>query len=229
MTHSEAVKDMAAERYLLDELQPDARDAFEEHMFDCPECALDVRSGAAFIGEAKAQLPELSLGSRAAKIPSIPRKEETGWFGWLRPVFAVPVMAALLIVVGYQNVVTFPTLRHDLNEPHVVQVAPLYGATRGGTHTTIHADRSSGIALPVEVDSAGSYSSFAIELMDPTGKTVWTSTAPAQNAGGDAQFSVVLPGGMLQNGTYTLVVSGVDSKGTRAPAGRYVFDVVLSK
>ena len=42
MTHSEAVQQMAAERYLLDELAPDVRDAFEEHMFDCQECALDV-------------------------------------------------------------------------------------------------------------------------------------------------------------------------------------------
>ena len=52
MNHSEALKEMAAERYLLDELSPEARDAFEEHMFDCPDCALDVRSGSAFIGEA---------------------------------------------------------------------------------------------------------------------------------------------------------------------------------
>jgi len=61
MDHSEAVREMAAERYLLDELEPEAREAFEEHVFDCPECALDLRAaragrecaGAAHHGQAK--------------------------------------------------------------------------------------------------------------------------------------------------------------------------------
>ena len=39
MNHTEAVEQMAAEGYLLNELTPDARDAFEEHVFDCAECA----------------------------------------------------------------------------------------------------------------------------------------------------------------------------------------------
>ena len=49
MDHNEAIEQMAAERYLLDELTPELRDAFEEHAFDCPECTLDLRAGAAFI------------------------------------------------------------------------------------------------------------------------------------------------------------------------------------
>ena len=53
MEHIEAVQQMAAERYLLDELPPELRDAFEEHLFDCPECAFDLRAGAAFVDEAK--------------------------------------------------------------------------------------------------------------------------------------------------------------------------------
>lgn len=232
MDHSEAVKEMAAERYLLNELTPDARDAFEEHMFDCPECALDVRSGAAFIGEAKAQLPDISLGSPAADITSMSRKQNKDSFSWLRPAFAVPVMAALLIVVGYQNLVTLPTLHQAADQPHFVQVAPLVGATRGDTHQTIAADAKNGIALPIglSADLVGNYSSFSFELTDPKGKTV---TGKMQSAGreqgsGDAQFSIVLPAQALQNGTYTLVVSGIDAKGALTPVGRYVFDISLT-
>ena len=35
MDHSEAVQLMATERYLLGELSPDQREAFEEHFFEC--------------------------------------------------------------------------------------------------------------------------------------------------------------------------------------------------
>jgi len=70
MDHSEAVEQMAAERYLLDELTPDAREAFEAHLFDCPDCALDLRAGAAFVEEAKVQLPGLTAAAPAPPVPS---------------------------------------------------------------------------------------------------------------------------------------------------------------
>ncbi len=41
--HQAAVESMAAERYVLGEMEPGERDAFEEHFFDCVECANDVR------------------------------------------------------------------------------------------------------------------------------------------------------------------------------------------
>jgi len=43
MNHDEAVEQMAVERYLLGALDPGAQEEFEEHMFGCPECALDSR------------------------------------------------------------------------------------------------------------------------------------------------------------------------------------------
>ena len=234
MNHSEAVKEMATERYLLDELSPEARDAFEEHMFDCPACALDVRSASAFIGEAKVQLPAIGLGSPAASKTSISQEKKKQWFAWLRPAFAVPALAALLVVVGYQNLVTLPGLRGSANQPHIVKVAPLYGATRGGSHSVITVNRVNGIALPIDlpVDSAyGDYASFAVELRNPQGKPVWTGSipAPAQNANSDLQISIVVPGAMLENGTYALTVSGIGAHGEKTEAGRYVFDVKLAQ
>ena len=49
MDHSESIRLMAAEKYLLGELAPELREQFEEHFFDCQECALDVRAGAALV------------------------------------------------------------------------------------------------------------------------------------------------------------------------------------
>ncbi|MGA3071541.1 MAG: zf-HC2 domain-containing protein, partial [Terracidiphilus sp.] len=90
MDHNEAVEQMIAERYLLDELTPDAREVFEEHLFDCPECALDLRAGAAFVREAKAQLPELTSAS-PAPVSSRSRGFRARWdwwLSWLQPAFA---------------------------------------------------------------------------------------------------------------------------------------------
>src|ERR1035441_1684537 len=41
MDHDAVVRQNMTERYLLNELDPEARDEFEEHYFDCPDCAAD--------------------------------------------------------------------------------------------------------------------------------------------------------------------------------------------
>jgi len=62
MEHSEAIQLMAAEKYLLDELSADVRDEFEEHLFGCHECAMDMRTASVFLEQGKAAL--LNLKSR---------------------------------------------------------------------------------------------------------------------------------------------------------------------
>lgn len=43
--HRQAVSLQAVESYLLDELRSPLREEFEEHYFDCPECAEALRAG----------------------------------------------------------------------------------------------------------------------------------------------------------------------------------------
>ena len=59
MTHDEAQREMSVERYLLGELQGDARDEFEDHMFDCELCSADLQTGIAFTEVIKASGPRL--------------------------------------------------------------------------------------------------------------------------------------------------------------------------
>ena len=49
MDHSEAVRLQAAVKYVLGELPPAQRDEYEEHCFDCAECALDLKAAAVFV------------------------------------------------------------------------------------------------------------------------------------------------------------------------------------
>src|SRR3982074_3831115 len=137
MDHDEAVRTKVTERYLLDELDPELRDQFEEHLFDCQDCALDVRAAAMFVEQSKAILSE-----RPEMVPArapAPVSKAAGWFAWLRPAFAVPVFALLLGVVGYQNFVTVPRLEQAANSPRVLPWASVNVSTRGGSPTTVAA------------------------------------------------------------------------------------------
>jgi len=233
MDHSEALQQMAAERYLLNELTPEAREAFEAHFFDCPECALDLRAGVAFVEEAKAQLPKLT-GASPAPVQPRPRKFRRAWWqGWLQPAFAAPVFATLVLVIGYQNLVTFPALRASADQPRLLPWTPLHGATRGGAALAVTADHRHGVALPVDLPpqpSMGAYASYSFDLYDPQGKLAWTgiAAAPADNAGNDQRLSLVIPGAMLKNGAYTVTVSGVAAHGERTEIDKYIFDLQLS-
>jgi hypothetical protein len=228
MDHREAVKQMAAERYLLNELTPELRSAFEEHYFDCPECAFDLRAGAAFVDRAKALLPELTEASSALPLPARPEKKKRQWFFDWRPVFAAPVFATLLAIVGYQNLITLPALRSEASqarEPRLLPWAELHPATRGGAPTAVVADRKQGFVLPVDLGSQPTYASYRFELYDSLGKRVWSYSAAAPRVSEDGAFSLLIPCSGLIQGNYALTVSGISSRGEQIEIDRRVFDL----
>jgi hypothetical protein len=233
MNHSEAVEQMATERYLLDELSTDEREAFEEHVFDCPKCALDLRAGSAFVAEAKVQLPGMTMSSAEPAKARKSSRKGSFWHSLWQPAFAAPAFAMLLIALIYQNTVTFPALRTAANQPRVVPVTPLRGATRGAEHLTLTADRTHGLVLPIDLAPEPGMApavSYSFTLRDPQGKIAWSGAAPvtADNAGDEQELSIVIPGGMLESGTYSLAVTSIDAHGERTPIGQYIFDIVVS-
>src|SRR5579871_6521106 len=122
MNHEQAVQEMATERYLLDEMSPELREAFEEHLFECSECALDVRAGNVFLSEAKRQLPELTARTAAQETSrALPVKLKKPWWSvFAMPAFAAPVFAALLAVIAIQNLAIIPSLRSAAREPRII-------------------------------------------------------------------------------------------------------------
>jgi hypothetical protein len=226
MNHEQAQQEMATERYLLDELSSELRDAFEEHMFDCPECAFDVRAGNVFLSEAKVQLPELTARPAAPEpvrksVQTAPARTKKSWWSvFAMPAFAAPAFAALLAVIAFQNVSTIPSLRSAAREPRIIPWSSLHTGTRGTETATVQADRRQGAVVLIDVPQG--YASFAVDLYDPQGKRFWTQSVTAQETG---TLSLVIPGMGLQEGSYSLNLAGVSPQGARTELGRRVLDV----
>jgi anti-sigma factor RsiW len=121
MEHELVAAQNMTERYLLNELDPTARDEFEEHYFNCAACAADVQAASLLVEKIKDGA--IADPERRASLAAAPIPIGSAWHGWLRPALVIPVMAVLLMVVGYQNLVTYPHLAHQLNSPQILPYA----------------------------------------------------------------------------------------------------------
>jgi Putative zinc-finger len=221
MDHDEAVRQKATERYLLDELDPEVRDQFEEHLFDCQDCALDLRAAAVFVEQSKVIFSEPAVQTQAKE--PVRAAARPGWFSWLRPAFAVPALALLLAVIGYQNFVTYPKLLRATNEPQVGPWASINVSTRGAATTVLKAHPGEGFGLLVNFPPQDGFASYLLDLYNPAGKLEWSGSISAAPAGEDRQ--IYIPGGNRLPGTYTLVVHGINSAGESKELGRHPIDL----
>jgi putative zinc finger protein len=227
MEHDAVVRQKMTERYLLHELTPEQRDEFEEHLFDCQDCALDVRAAARFIEQSKAVLAQ-ELAPASAYGPSpVPAPAKPPWFAWLRPAFALPALAALLLVVAYQNLVTYPQLQAALNQPRVLPWASVNVGTWGAGGPTITTVQEKGFLLFIRIPPDGAYDHYTADLIKPTGKLEWSLTIPA--VAGQDQWPVQVPGANRESGTYTVAVHGISATGESKDAGRASFELQIQK
>ena len=229
MDHQEAIATKAAERYLLGELTPQLRDAFEEHAFDCSECALDLRAGAVFIQAARAELANLPASATTLpdSAPAKGKAKKSFLATWLRPAFIVPAFGALILVIAFQNLSTIPNLRTAIAEPHILPATSFHAGTRGKEETLIQADKRQGFVISVQLPEA--YSSYEFTLYDPQGKRQWTrSVSGSAVKAAEGTVSLFIPGQSLQSGSYSLSITGTADNGGRSEIERRVLKVQLA-
>jgi hypothetical protein len=223
MDHTAVVRQKMTERYLLDELDSELRNEFEEHYFDCPECALDVSAGAQFAGHTKTVLAERS---EPAAVHATPRPSPVaGWFAWLRPAFAAPALALLLAVVSYQNLVTYPGFQSELNRPRVLPAVSVNVGTwgAGGPSTVVPAGK--GLLLFVRIPPDGAYARYTADLHSPSGKLEGSFTI--EPAAGQDQWPVTIPSIHRDAGAYTLAIHGITAAGERKDLGTTSFELQI--
>lgn len=204
MDHSEVIEQKIAEKYVLGELSPEVRERFEEHYFDCAECASDLEALASLMAAGKAVAEEGF--SPKTSVPDRP-VERRGWFSWLPPIVAVPVMAALLGVFALQNIGLIPVLKKSSTNQSLVQVYEstyhLQGVTRGESVSKISVNPHESFGLDFDFTPTESAPSYQGSLLDASGTPVFTFTLNGADV--NKELHVVVPADTVHAGDYELV------------------------
>jgi hypothetical protein len=210
MTHAQAVKTSAAERYLLDEMPELERYAFEEHYFSCLECAEDVRTAALMRDGVKAGLID-----RTARPAASPAVEPAGTRGW-RPSVVLPwaVAATLAVAVGYQ-VRQAPQPGFEAQALSPITLRP---ASRG-TEPVVPLAGASAVTLAVEVSSAEP-GELAFDLRSSANAAVSSGRVQAPPPG--APLLLLIPVWTLTPGEHYILTVRHASSGS--PAGEFRFE-----
>jgi len=232
MDHSEAVGIKAVEKYILGELSPELREEFEEHYVDCPECASDIRALARFSEVSKLVLEE----EAGAQVPSAAeRGSQRSWLTWLRPVFAAPAIALLVAIVIYQATVTIPALKERAGAQSVAQVYEssfrVRGTTRGEIPSSVTVAPNESFGLDFDFIPSKNFPQYKGTLFDSSGGTVLTLKLRAEAA--NKEQHLVIPGGLVQPGSYQLIFVGesaMENSGAKPEeVQRLSFAIVFAK
>jgi hypothetical protein len=218
MEHDEAIRSHAAERYLARELSPEDHAAFEEHFFDCPECAEEVRFEATFAANVRAVMRE---PARAAQpMPASP--QPSLWMRWrdwwrLRPALAVSYAGNLVLAAGLAVVLLTGTRQAD--QPRFSQVYFAPGPAHGveDVHSLAAGDTYYIVRFLAPNQKSPSY---YYEILDAAGQRESSGSLPAP-AGQEENLYLQIPVKGLPGGTHTLEVRAGQQGGEVVSRSRF--------
>ncbi len=220
MNHTEAVSTGAVERYLLGQLSASESDQFEQHYFDCTECARDLRAGALFQDNARSVF--LEERPAAARVPAKPSVWK--WFGWpswsWAPALASVVLAA---VAAYQAWIVIPGLRGQLDAvltPQPVASHALPPLSRGDARVLEVPAGQRFYTIYMDPAWQGSFTAYLCSIEDASGSSKFSLRLPAPAPGEPIQ--VLMARSLLPSGRYTVVIRNVPENGRpQAELARY--------
>ncbi len=211
MEHEEAESTQAADRYLLGELSPEAREEFEEHYFVCTACADEVRAGMSFRANAKAVYQEERARARWR------------WPAWLgaRPAMAASWAAAcaVLAFTGYQN--------YQLHEKLSQATAPqsygsfaLRSATRGGEPVLKVPISARFVGLSVHPDPQRTFPAYRAEFQAEPGERRFSVVRAAPVTPG-LPLEFLVSAAHLPQGAYRVELYGIADR-SKPQSGTHV-------
>ena len=208
MDHKQAVELHLAVKYVLGELPPVQRDEYEDHYIDCPECAKDVYAAASFTDTARDVFRQEARDKAPVRAHG---RAQSGWFAWLRPVVAVPMFAAMLLVLGYQSLVSLPHWKSVATRATASRVLTMHSLiaanTRGADGLTFKVRPGERFGLHVDVPADPAYRAYLLRLVHPTGDSEDLGSVSYE----EAQRTINVDVNAGDGGSYQLVVSGLPS------------------
>lgn len=211
MDHNEAVRLQAAEKYVLGELPQNLREDYEEHYFECAECALDLKAAAVFADTSR----EVLRAERERSLERVSVAAGGGWRAWFRPAVAVPVFAALLLFIGYQNMVTIPQAKQGASvgggqvftSSFSLKKADTLGEeAKAGDEGKVQVHANEGFALKFDFTPRQRFDSYIGQIQDESGRSVLQVRIPGSSA--NRELQIVVPAGVVEPGNYVLVLAG---------------------
>jgi hypothetical protein len=221
---------MAVERYLLGELSGASLDSFEEHFFECSECATEVKLGGTFIDAVRI---EASVPRRAVAPHVENARRWTSWF--ISPWFLAPALAACLVILAFQTFVLRPRMKLGIAQAQAPAVLnPLILANagpRGDSIPAIVAPERGSFVVSLDVPTTGGFSSYRCSLFAPDGSLLWQTTVSPEQAR-DALL-IDVPTDKTKEGLNTFLIQGLpasgSANGTLVDLARYRFRVTIQK
>lgn len=231
MDHSEAKNMGAVEKYLLGELSEEESASYEEHFFECRECAEEVKSAAAFVENAREVLADAPATAAAA--PATRTEAKPGWLSvfWPVPSGALAAAALLAAFTGYHALVVVPGLESELATARAPQAAPwsflsvsrsepqVVRVPEGTRMAGLTLSRSSEVSFPYyrcDVEADGQVLASAVVAAPPRGD----------------ELELLIPVLEMQPGPHVIVLHGMESRSgevTAPEVGRYQFTFELGE
>jgi hypothetical protein len=218
MTHENAVETMAAERYLLDEMSELERHTFEEHFFDCSECAEEMRLGNRLRHDARGVFPDRAPGRVLRTDEFSPRRRPM----WVPPLkVAMPWAAAAVLALALTYQVGGPgTGSFGEDGVQALTTVPLRPASRGPVPTVPLPDGGSVVLAPdINTGTPGDRLTYRLAREDGTAIDSGAGTVPASGT----PFLLLVPAERLRAGEQ-FVLSVISGDNT-APPAEYRFNV----
>lgn len=232
MEHTEAIDTGAAERYALGEMNENERDLYEEHFFDCADCADEVKAATLFLENAEAVAREDDVPAKTDRKERTLAVPVSRWGDWKKLFWPMPLGAAasLTILLGgplvYLASVKVPELERARAEAQSLQAAPWHFLSVSRSEPPVVRVTGSQRMFGLTLSKGGSrtFPFYFCELRDASGRVVTSNVIAASPQGGELQ--ILLPTGKLQPGAHVVAVAGIESSSSRPPESdftRYPF------
>jgi hypothetical protein len=193
--HEQAIRTLAAERYMLGQMTDAERETFEEHYFNCRFCVEDVK-GIDLMSQAARQQP---------KPQPVPK--------WWRPMNVAPwaVSATLAGVLVLQPMMRTPPVA-QLAEVAYDTHRPLTSESRAAAAAVMKLPAGRRILQYVEIAHDPQYTQYRWDLRSDEAKSLQSGTVTPE----ETKEPIALLLGPLPAGSYELVIEGVRKDGNRS-------------